>query len=96
MSIRIERNTRDNHGHRERIIKIVFDCVNLDCPRVSKMLRCGLCRRRKDYICAACGISVNTNIKIYCEECAKFSKLEWAKEYQTTYRCKHRIRIRIQ
>ena len=74
----------------------MFDCVNLDCPRVSKMLRCGLCRRRKDYICAACGISVNTNIKIYCEECAKFSKLEWAKEYQTTYRCKHRIRIRIQ
>ena len=64
----------------------MYDCCNPDCDGVSKMIRCGKCRRYKIYYCAAgCNTEVYRHFKVFCKECAEFSHLRWAKEYQEEY-----------
>ena len=66
------------------------DCCNMMCDGVSKRIRCGKCRRAKDFHCVSCDIEVSGHFKLYCEDCAIFSRLRYAKEAQKEYRRTHK------
>ena len=71
------------------------ECCNPECEGVSKMIRCGNCRRHKIYLCAAgCNTEVSRHFKVYCGDCAKFSYNNWQQVNQVLYREKNREKIR--
>jgi len=71
------------------------DCCNPNCNGVSKMIRCGDCRRHKEYYCAAgCDTEVKRHFKVFCDECAEFSYHRSQLADQLLYREKNREIIR--
>ena len=74
----------------------MYDCCNPNCDGVSKMIRCGKCRRHKIFYCAAgCNTEVKRHFKVFCKECAEFSHRRWEIEYQAGFRLRHKERIKI-
>ena len=68
------------------MIRNLNSCCNPDCDGESKMRRCGGCRRARTFYCASCDVEVRRHYKIYCDDCAIFSRTRYNTEAQKGYR----------